>query len=59
MNCTCPVCEEKIELEQVPIVGERITCDFCSTDLEVTKVDQDKNIVEVVEGEEVEEDWGE
>ena len=50
----CPVCEAKIELENVE-EGEIVECEECSAELEVISLDPPT----LGEAPEEEEDWGE
>ena len=53
----CPSCFYEFELDAETIVGELVPCPDCGTDLEITKIEGDKAIVEIAEM--TEEDWGE
>ena len=53
----CPSCFYEFELDGGTIVGELVPCPDCGTDLEITKIEGDKAIVEIAEM--TEEDWGE
>jgi alpha-aminoadipate carrier protein LysW len=35
----CPDCEEKIVINPSPVVGKRLTCPHCGTDVEVVGTD--------------------
>ena len=51
----CPKCDGDLTLADNTEVGEIITCDECSAELEVTNLDP----VTLVDAPEVQEDWGE
>ncbi|MCK5472117.1 lysine biosynthesis protein LysW [Candidatus Gracilibacteria bacterium] len=51
----CPKCDGEIILATDAEVGEIITCDECSAELEVKNLDP----VELDDAPEVQEDWGE
>ncbi|MHA1661323.1 MAG: lysine biosynthesis protein LysW [Promethearchaeota archaeon] len=53
----CPSCFYEFELDTGTIIGELVPCPDCGTDLEITKIEGDKAIVEIAEM--TEEDWGE
>lgn len=53
--CKCPKCDADLELEDNVEVGEIITCDECSAELEVKNIDP----LELDDAPEVQEDWGE
>ena len=52
-----PSCCYEFELGGGTIVGELVPCPDCGVDLEITKIEGDKAIVEIAEM--TEEDWGE
>ena len=53
--CKCPKCDADLELADDVEVGEIITCDECSAELEVKNLEP----VELDDAPEVQEDWGE
>jgi alpha-aminoadipate/glutamate carrier protein LysW len=55
MTTKCPKCDANLNLSDDVEVGEIITCDECSAELEVKSLDP----IELVDAPEVEEDWGE
>ncbi len=51
----CPKCDGKITLAENTEVGEILTCDECSAELEVKSLEP----VELIDAPAVQEDWGE
>ena len=53
---TCPTCEVDIDIKKEIIDGELINCRECGVDLEVSKKDEN---IQLIAAPEIEEDWGE
>ena len=53
----CPECYFEFEVDENVILGEVLTCDDCTVDLEIIEIGNDEVKLQLAEVEE--EDWGE